>query len=348
MAVKELGNLAVSIFCRNMSMLISAGIDAEESVGLLADDAAANDFRDAAKAVQNLMLTGQPQLSAAMLESGYFPSHACKMLAAGEKTGKSESVLRSLADYYESRDRLARKMKSAVNYPMILLILTAAILVLLLVRVLPVFTNVYRSLAGGLTTSAYIYLRVAYIVGTVALILAIVFGIFLLLTARTVRGNGADGSSVGLLSRFGPAKDAISKLSLAHFTQVLHLFVASGADVDTSITAAQELVSDPVTKAKVDAVRTHMKEDNVGLSRAIYDKGLFEPLYARLFMSAVKAGQTEQMLGKLANSFSLEADEAVDSLIDSIEPVISAFLTIAVGIVLLSTMIPLIGILGAV
>ena len=240
-------------------------------------------------------------------------------------------------------------MKSAVNYPMILLILTAAILVLLLVRVLPVFTNVYRSLAGGLTTSAYLYLRIAYVVGTVALVLAIVFGIFLLLTARTVRGNGTDSAaSVGILSKFGPARDAINKLSLAHFTQVLHLFVASGADVDTSITAAQELVSDPETRAKVDAVRTHMKEDNVGLSRAIYDKGLFEPLYARLFMSAVKAGQTEQMLGKLANSFSLEADEAVDSLIDSIEPVISAFLTIAVGIVLLSTMIPLIGILGAV
>ncbi len=348
MAVKELGNLAVSIFCRNMSMLISAGIDAEESVGLLADDAAANDFRDAAKAVQNKMLTGQPQLSAAMLESGYFPTHACKMLAAGEKTGKSENVLKSLADYYESRDRLARKMKSAVNYPMILLLLTAAILILLLVRVLPVFTNVYRSLAGGLTTSAYIYLRIAYVVGTIALVLAIVFGGFLLLTARTVKGNGADGSSVGLLAKFGPAKDAISRLSLAHFTQVLHLFVASGADVDTSITAAQELVSDPVTRAKVDEVRRHMKEDNVGLSRAIYDKGLFEPLYARLFMSAVKAGQTEQMLGKLASSFSLEADEAVDSLIDSIEPVISAFLTIAVGIVLLSTMIPLIGILGAV
>ena len=67
MAVKELGNLAVSIFCRNMSMLISAGIDAEESVGLLADDAAANDFRDAAKAVQNRMLTGQPQLSGPFL-----------------------------------------------------------------------------------------------------------------------------------------------------------------------------------------------------------------------------------------------------------------------------------------
>ena len=348
MAVKELSNLAVSIFCRNMSMLISAGIDAEESVGLLADDAAANDFRDAAKSVQEKMLTGQPQLSAAMSESGYFPAHACRMLAAGEKTGKSENVLRSLADYYENRDRLARKMRSAVNYPMVLLILAAAILVLLLVRVLPVFTNVYRSLAGGMTTTAYIYLRIAYVVGTIALVLAILLGVFLLLTAGTVQNNDDGVKASGLLARFGPAKSAIRKLSLAHFTQVLHLFVASGADVDTSITAAEELVSDPETKAKVDEVRTHMKEDNVGLSRAIYDKGLFEPLYARLFMSAVKAGQTEQMLGKLASTFSLEADEAVDSLIDSIEPVISAFLTIAVGIVLLSTMIPLIGILGAV
>ena len=147
---------------------------------------------------------------------------------------------------------------------------------------------------------------------------------------------------------FPPARNAIEKLSLSSFTSVLHLFVASGADVDTSISAAEELVTDPGMRKRVEAVRTHMKEDNVGLSTANYDKGLFEPLYARLFISAVRSGQTERMLGKLANDFGLEADEAVDSLIDSIEPIISAFLTLAVGIVLLSTMIPLIGILGAV
>lgn len=348
MAVRELGNLAVSIFCRNMSMLISAGIDAEEAVGLLADDAAVNEFKDASKAVQHQMLTGKPQLSSAMLESGYFPSHACKMLAAGEKTGKSESVLKSLSDYYEGRDRLARKTKSAVSYPLILLLLTAAILVLLLVRVLPVFTSVYRSLAGGLTDFAYLYLRIAYIIGTITLTVTIVIGILFVIAAVSSANNKGKGGFISVLTKFGPSRNAIEKLSLAHFTQVLHLFVASGADVDTSIEAAEELVSDPVTKAKVDSVRTHMKEDQVGLSRAIYDKGLFEPLYARLFMSAVKAGQTEQMLAKLASSFSLEADEAVDSLIDSIEPVISAFLTIAVAVVLLSTMIPLIGILGAI
>ena len=347
MAVRELGNLAVSIFCRNMSMLIAAGIDAEEAVGLLSDDAAQNDFKDAALSVQKQMLTGTPQLSAAMEASGYFPKHACRMLAAGEKTGKSESVLNSLADYYESRDRLNRKMKSAVSYPLILLVLTAAILVLLLVRVLPVFTNVYRSMAGGLTASTYTYLRIAYVVGVVALIITIVFALFLIIIART-SATDVGSASNSILSKFGPARSAIRKLSLAHFTQVLHLFVASGADVDTSITAASELVSDPVTKAKVEEVKTHMKEDNVGLSRAIYDKGLFEPLYARLFMSSVRSGSTEKMLGKLAGMFSLEADEAVDRLIDSIEPIISGFLTIAVGIVLLSTMIPLIGILGAV
>lgn len=348
MAVKVLSNLAVSIFCRNMSMLISAGIDSEEAVGLLADDAAANDFRDAAKAVQKEMLTGKPRLSSAMSGTGYFPRHACSMLAAGEKTGRSDSVLNSLADYYESRDRLSRKMTSAVRYPLFLLILASAILVLLIVRVLPVFTNVYRSLAGGLTESAYIYLRISYIVGGIALVLAILFAIVLLFIAGIVKKKDGNQKIAGILYQFKPARAAITSISLAHFTQALHMFVASGADVDTSVAAAEELVSDTVTKAKVEEVRKYMKDSNVGLSKAIHDKGLFEPLYARLFMSAVKAGQTEQMLGRLSNTFALEADEAVDNLIDSIEPVISAFLTIAVGIVLLSTMIPLIGILGAV
>ena len=348
MAVKILSNLAVSIFCRNVQMLISAGIDSEEAVGLLGDDAAQNDFQDAARDIQKRMLTGTPVLSEAMRESGYFPQHACSMLAAGEKTGKSESVLGSLADYYENRDRLSRKLRSAVIYPLVLLMLTAAILVLLLARVLPVFTGVYRSLAGGLTTSAYIYLRIAYVVGGIALVAAIIVILLLLAAFGAARNPKAREDMVGLLVKFPPARNAIEKLSLSSFTSVLHLFVASGADVDTSISAAEELVTDPGMRKRVEAVRTHMKEDNVGLSTAIYDKGLFEPLYARLFISAVRSGQTERMLGKLANDFGLEADEAVDSLIDSIEPIISAFLTLAVGIALLSTMIPLIGILGAV
>lgn len=348
MAQKELSSLAVSIFCSNMSMLLSSGIDAEEAVGLLADDAAQNDFRDAAKAVQKLMLTGEPLLSEAMKKSGCFPSHACAMLAAGEKTGKSEQVLNSLSDFYESRDRLSRKLRSAVTYPIVLLILTASILVLLLARVLPVFTNVYRSLAGGLTSTAYTYLTVAYVVGIIALVLALGFMIFLLVCFASAKTPGGREKLVRFISRFKRTGNAVSRLSLANFTQGLHMFVASGADADTSIAAAEELVEDSATKKKIDEVRKAMKEENIGMAKAIYDKGLFEPLYARLFLSAVRSGQTEAMLGKLAAEFSAEADEAIDSLIDSVEPVISAFLTIAVGVVLLSTMIPLIGILGAV
>lgn len=348
MAQRELSSLAVSIFCSNMALLLSSGIDAEEAVGLLSDDAAQNDFHDAAKAVQRLMLTGEPLLSSAMKKSGYFPGHACAMLAAGEKTGKSEQVLRSLADFYQNRDRLSRKLRSAVTYPVVLLILTSAILVLLLAKVLPVFTNVYRSLSGGLTKAAYTYLTIAYTIGIVALVLALVFMVFLLICFAAAKTPSGREKLIAFISRFKSTRDAVRKLSLAHFTQGLHLFVASGADADTCVTAARELVEDRATRAKVEEVRRAMKEENLGLAKAIYDKGLFEPLYARLFLSAVRSGQMEAMLGKLADDFSEEADQAVDSLIDSVEPVISAFLTIAVGVVLLSTMIPLIGILGAV
>lgn len=348
MAQKELSSLAVSIFCRNMAMLLSSGIDAEEAVGLLADDAAQNDFHDAAKDVQKRMLSGQPRLSEAMKKSGYFPGHSCAMLSAGEKTGKSEQVLNSLADYYQSRDRLSRKLRAAVTYPIVLLALAAAILVLLLVRVLPVFTSVYRSLAGGLTDSAYAYLTAAYVIGIIALAASLVFMIFLLVCSAQAKTPGGREKLLGLISRFSRTNEAVKKVSLASFTQGLYMFVASGADADTSVSAAEELVEDPGTRKKIDDVRSAMKKQNMGMAKAIYEKKLFEPLYGRLLISAVRSGQTEDMLGKLASQFSEEADETVDSLIDMIEPVISAFLTIAVGIVLLATMIPLIGILGAV
>jgi len=329
-------------------MLLAAGVDAEEAVGLLSEDSAQNDFYDAAKAVQKEMLEGTPQLSKAMEKTEYFPVHACRMLEAGEKTGRSEAVLGSLADYYESRDRLARKLRSAVTYPLVLLVLTAAILVLLLARVLPVFTNVYKSLYGGMTASSYLYLRAAYIIGAVALVIAILLGIFLLICLLASRSSVGREKLISMISGFAPAGAAVKKLSLAHFTQVLSLFVASGADADTSIAAAEELVTDAATKKKVAETRQYMKDENVGLSRAIYDKKLFEPLYARLFLSAVKSGTTEQMLSKLAKDFGEEADTAVDGLIDSIEPIISGFLTVAVAIVLLATMLPLIGVLGAI
>ena len=160
MASKELDNRALSLFCENMAMLLGAGIGPEEAAGLLCEDSADSLFHDAAQAVQKHLLVQGGTLSDAMAQSGYFPAYASRMLAAGERAGRNTQALNSLAGYYSAQDRLQSRLKSAVFYPLVLLLLMAVILTVLLVRVMPVFTGVYASLSGDLTASSYRYIAV--------------------------------------------------------------------------------------------------------------------------------------------------------------------------------------------
>jgi len=166
---QELQSMAVSAFCENMAMLLAAGIGPEEGTALLSDTGVESEFHDAAKAVHDHLTANGGTLADACAATGYFPGYACRMLAAGELTGRTEQVLRGLARYYADRARFNKQLRSAVAYPAVLLCLMAVILVVLLVQVLPVFSRVYAAMAGGTAAAGYRYLQVGYVVGGVAL-----------------------------------------------------------------------------------------------------------------------------------------------------------------------------------
>lgn len=348
MANKQLKSLAVSIFCENMAMMLGAGIGAEEAAGLLSEDSTQGDFHDAAKSIQKVLLLQGGTLSEAMEQSGFFPAHVSDMVRVGESTGRTEQTLRSLATYYGNRSRLEKKLKSAVFYPLVLLILMAAILGVLLAKVLPVFTGVYVSLAGDLTTSSYAYIRGAYLIGCLALAITVVVAVCMLaavLAARTEKGMTA---LKHLAERLPILSGIAQQLSLANFTEVLLIYVASGVDVDTAMESAGKLVDNRAVAQRIEACRNEMKEKGVGLATAVYDQKLFEPLYGRMLVSGARSGSLEPVLERLSQLFSEDANARIDQAVDRIEPLMSAFLTVAVGVSLISTMLPLIGILGAI
>lgn len=348
MANKELSSLAVSVFCENMAMMTAAGIGAEEAAGLLCDDSSNNDFHDAAKSVQKHLLLQGGTLGDAVRESGYFPEYVSRMIAAGEKAGRTEQTLRSLAGYYARQNELESQLKSAVLYPAVLLLLMTGILAVLLAKVLPVFTGVYTSLTGDLTTSSYGYITAAYATGTVALLLTGVLALAVLAVALMQR-SASGRRRLGLLAQKLPMTKGISaQLALSHFTEVLVIFIASGVDVDAAMEAAAQLVQDQSVLQRVKACQTQMKEKNAGLATAIYDQNLFEPLYGRMLVSGARSGNLEGVLSRLAELFSADAQTRIHNALDRIEPAVTAFLTVAVGITLVSAMLPLVGILGSI
>lgn len=348
MANKQLESLAISVFCENMAMMLGAGIGAEEAAGLLGEDSTQGSFHDAAKSVQKFLLLQGGTLSEAVAQSGYFPAYVSDMIRMGESAGRIEQTLRSLAGYYASRSRLETKLKSAVLYPLVLLVLMAAILGVLLAKVLPVFAGVYTSLAGDLTSSSYGYIRVAYGIGWLALAVTVL--VALVLIAATVASRTSKGlDTLKRMAEHLPVLSGIAQqLSLANFTEVLMIYVASGVDVDSAMEAAGKMVDNEAVAQKVDACRRQMKEKGVGLATAVYEQKLFEPLYGRMLVSGARSGSLEPVLERLTDLFSQDARMRIDRAVDRVEPFMSAFLTVTVGIALISTMLPLIGILGSI
>lgn len=348
MANKQLESLAISVFCENMAMMLGAGIGAEEAAGLLGEDSTQGSFHDAAKSVQKFLLLQGGTLSEAVAQSGYFPAYVSDMIRVGESAGRIEQTLRSLAGYYASRSCLETKLKSAVLYPLVLLVLMAAILGVLLAKVLPVFAGVYTSLAGDLTSSSYGYIRVAYGIGWLALAVTVL--VALVLIAATVASRTSKGlDTLKRMAEHLPVLSGIAQqLSLANFTEVLMIYVASGVDVDSAMEAAGKMVDNETVAQKVDACRRQMKEKGVGLATAVYEQKLFEPLYGRMLVSGARSGSLEPVLERLTDLFSQDARMRIDRAVDRVEPFMSAFLTVTVGIALISTMLPLIGILGSI
>ena len=91
-----------------------------------------------------------------------------------------------------------------------------------------------------------------------------------------------------------------------------------------------------------------MQQEGAGLATALYTQKLLEPLYARLLVAGARSGNLELVLARLSNLLWTDAQARMDQAVDSIEPALSAFLTVAVGITLVSAMLPLVGILGAI
>lgn len=347
-ASKELGYRSIAFFCDSLAMMLAAGIGADEAAGLLCEDSAQNDFHDAAKSLYDQLLPGGMALGDAMQNSGFFPAYACRMVQIGEKAGRTEQVLRSLGRYYHSQDALQQKLKSALLYPLVLLCVMALVLLVLLARVLPVFTGVYAGLAGSLAASSYGYITVAYAVGGTALFVSAVLAAALAGIAIAARYPKPRAALLHLAQRLPLTAPLCTALAVARFTEVLALFTASGMDEESTLTTAAELTGDPTLRRKSEVCLAAMQGEGKGLAAALFDANVLEPLYGRMLVCGARTGALEDVLDTLAAQFSDAAEERVDSLIGAAEPALSLFLTVAVGLTLLSVMLPLVGILGAI
>lgn len=340
---------AISAFCESVAIMLSAGIQTDEAVYLLAEKMEDASYKRVCDEIYASLCQGK-NLAEAMSETDAFPEHVLNMVKTGEETGRTESVLRRLAVYYDEESRLFAKVRSSITYPAALLCVMSVILLFTVLAILPVFMDVYESFAGSLTSGSFLSVDVAIGIGWIALALTLIATVIALLGTLACNTESGRLTIVHALTGFPPTRAAMYQMALSRFTSALSTLVAAGVDSDAAMRGALATVDNKVLYSKLEpAYKSMISVDNPkSLAQAIYENDIFEPLYARMLMVGTRSGSSDEVLEHLSGVFFDDAVMQIDRAIDGIEPMLAAFMTLAVGATLVSVMLPLIGIMGSI
>ena len=328
--------------CRALGLLLRGGVSLSEGLFLLAQEES-GPCKDALTAAARQMDRGCP-LAEALEAAGLFPAYALGLIRVGEKTGRTEEALLSLADHYAQWDRTRRQVRSALAYPAVVLALLLVVLAVLLVQVLPVFDRVYASLGSGLTGLAGSLLSLGRGLTAAA---PWIFGMLVLLAGFLLALRFLPDLRHRLLqlwrTRFGDRGPA-RRFNDARFLQALSMGIRSGLPAEEAAALGTALLADiPQARCRCQACAKAL-EEGCSLSEAL--AGLLSPARCRLLSAALRSGAGDQALEQLALEQMEEARHSLESLLGSIEPALVLAASLLVGSILLAVMLPLADILS--
>lgn len=336
----------LSSFCLQISILLHAAIPLDEGLSVMAEDATREEEKKMLLSMADEMELGIP-FTKVLENSGAYPPYVIRMASLGEETGNLDQIMESLAGYYEKEHILIKNIKNAVTYPIIMIFMLLVVLFVLFTEVIPIFENVYKQLGAELSPVSL----VASKLGGIFCGAALAIGIFL----------GAGGVLLWIFGKTGRKFQVVeslilrvkkkSRIALAvanrRFTSVLAMTLHSGLALEKGMELAASLVENPEVEAKIKTCAEEL-ESGVDYYSAMKHTGLFKGFYVQMIKVGTRSGRLDRVMGEISKSFEEEAETAMDHMITRLEPTVVAVLAIGVGLILLSVMLPLMGVLSSI
>ena len=332
----------LSAFAAQLSLTVKTGIPLSEAIMILLEDAETEAAKKLLKKILGKLEYGG-SLADALKEAGAFPVYMTQMVEIGEASGRLDHVLDSLHRYYARENNIGRSARSAITYPAIMLVILVVIIVILVTKVLPIFNQVFNTLGGEMTPLAQGAMRVGEIISNSSLVIVIVIvAIAVAIIVMRLTPGGRKG-----LSSLGQKlfRQVTDRMAAAKFASAMSLMLASGLDVDRAVALVLPLMTNPKMHGKVEKLKA-MTDMGESFTDSVVANKIFSGMQGRMLTLGFKSGNLDSVMEQIADDYEREVDESLDSLISIIEPTMVAVLCIIVGLILLSAMLPLLGVMS--
>lgn len=338
----KLTNNEIASFTSQMALILHAGISAYEGISIMKED---NDNPLMQSILDTIYehLDNGDTLFHSLLESQAFPSFMLNMVQIGEEAGELEDVMQSLSSHYQRLHENNESIKSAITYPLIMMSMMFLVVIVLMTQVLPIFNRVFEQLGSSITGFSKVILDFGMMLSAHAYIFIGVLIIFVILFFYLTKNQKGKMKMNAFLEKNHLTKDITIKLALSKFTSGMAIALSSGLNIEDSLDMASSLVEHKELKKKIEHAKELMAEHD--LSNSLVEAHVLTGMYARLIKLGSHTGNTDLIMKQIADQYDQETNERINHLISIIEPTLVAILSILVGIILLSVMLPLIGIM---
>ena len=341
---KPFGAEELSGFCSQMAMLLASGISLPEGLDMMLEDAEGRQEQELLETLKEA-LAQHGEFAPALEQTGVFPDYMTQMVRIGEQTGRLDDVMTALAEHFGREAAISQSIRSAVMYPAVMLCMMLLIVGVLLTNVMPVFNQVFLQLGTEMTGLSRMLMdlgslirRYGAVLGCLAAML-VALGLWFAMAARGRKAFAA------LCYRIPPARRLFEMLGLARFAGGMHLALSSGLDPEYALELVSRLSEDAHFQTRLDQCRQEMEAGESWIS-SLRKTGILTGLSARMAAIGEKTGTVAETMKTIAANAQEEADRRISGALGLIEPALVILLSVMVGIILLSVMFPLLGILS--
>ena len=343
----SIGMRDIVIFTRQFSTMINAGLPLVQALDILARQSENKALAAVVREVVFDVESGNTVADAMRKHPKAFSDLYTNMVAAGEAGGILDTILNRLAVFMEKNDALVRKVKGAMIYPTVILCVAALCVVILLWKVIPVFSSMFDSVGMELPLPTKVVIGLSYFLTTYWWAILIGVGG----SAYFIRQFYATPGGQLVIDRFllkvPVLGDVLRKSAVSRFTRTLGTLISSGVSIldgleITARTSGNRVVQDAIMKSRASIAGGDT------IAGPLQKSDVFPPMVISMISVGEQTGGLDEMLSKIADFYDDEVDAAVSALLSLLEPVMIVFLGVVVGGMIVAMYLPIFDMVNAV
>lgn len=331
----------MAVFCRQFVSILRAGVSVASVLSMLGQQTGNKKLRAAIREMQADVEKGEALATSMRRHPKIFPAILVNMVAAGESSGNLEESFRQMELYFDRSKRTKSKVTSAMIYPCVLIVVMIVVLIVMMTKIIPNFLKTFEDMDAELpkitlgVMAVCDWFKVWWWVPLLVLAALVVGGV---LFHRTNKGK----HFFGWLARKTPVVGNLTvKTACATFCRTMEVLIGSGLTLTDSMDLAASNMGNIYYLEAIRDARALVAE-GTPLRESLVRTGIFPPMVSNLVGVGEETGDLQSMMGKVADYYDEEVEEATKKLLNLMEPAIIIFMAVFVVIIVLAIYLPMI------